>query len=61
MKDNPVSFGAKIVNGFASSVKALIDLGKNSVVIVSIFLPYLVILCILFIAFRYVFLHIKRK
>jgi hypothetical protein len=61
IKDNPVSFGDKIVNGFASSVKALIDLGKNSVVIISIFLPYLVSLCILFIAFRYVFLHIKRK
>lgn len=61
IKENPVSFGDKIVNGFVSSVKSLFDFGKDFVVIISIFIPYLVILTILFFIIRYIYKYIRRR
>ncbi len=60
IKENPVSFGDKIVNGFTDSVKSLIDFGKDIVVVISIFIPYLVILSIVLLIIRYIYVHRKR-
>ncbi|MEK6266270.1 MAG: DUF4349 domain-containing protein [Clostridium sp.] len=61
IKENPVSFGDKIANGFVSSVKSVVDLGKDFVVIISIFIPYLVILTILILIIRYIYIRRKRS
>ena len=61
IKENPVSFGDKISNGFVSSVKSVVDLGKDFVVIISIFIPYLVILTILILIIRYIHIRIKSN
>ena len=58
IKENPVSFGGKIINGFTSSIKSLIDFGKDFVVVLSIAIPYLVILAIVLLIVRYVY---KRR
>ena len=60
IKENPISFGAKIVNGFTDSMKSLIDFGKEFVVVISISIPYLVILCIILLIARYVYKRIKK-
>jgi len=61
IKENPVSFGDKIVNGFTDSVKSLIDFSKEFIVVISICLPYLVILSIMVLIIRYIFIYKKRK
>jgi hypothetical protein len=58
IKENPISFGGKIVNGFTASIKSLIDFGKDFVVVLSISIPYLVILAIILLIVRYVY---KRR
>ena len=58
IKENPISFGGKIINGFTSSIKSLIDFGKDFVVVLSISIPYLVILAIILLIIRYVY---KRR
>lgn len=58
IKENPVSFGGKIVNGFTSSLKSLLDFGKDFVVLLSISIPYLVILAVILLITRYVY---KRR
>lgn len=60
IKENPVSFIDKIANGFTSSVRALIEFGKGFVVVVFIFLPYIVVLSILFLMIRYILIHKKN-
>ncbi|MCJ7688165.1 MAG: DUF4349 domain-containing protein, partial [Clostridiaceae bacterium] len=54
IKENPVSLGDKIANGFVNSVNSLIDFGKGFIVIISICMPYLVILSIVFLIIRFV-------
>ena len=61
IKENPASFGDKIVNGFVDSVKSLIDFGKNFIVILSICIPYLVILSIILLIIRYILTYRKRR
>ena len=61
IKENPISFGEKIVNGFTNSVKSLIDFGKEFIVVISICLPYIVILAIVLFIARYIFIHRKRS
>lgn len=61
IKENPVSLGDKISNGFTSSIKSLIDFGKYTLVIISILIPYMVILSILGIITRYIYLHRKKS
>jgi hypothetical protein len=58
IKENPVSFGGKIINGFTSSLKSLLDFGKDFVVLLSISIPYLVILAVILLITRYVY---KRR
>jgi hypothetical protein len=58
IKENPISFGGKIVNGFTSSINSLIDFGKDFVVVLSISIPYLVILTIILLIVRFVY---KRR
>jgi len=60
IKENPVSFVDKIANGFVSSVKSLVDFGKGFVVIISIFIPYLVVLSIILLIIRYIYKYIKK-
>lgn len=60
IKESSVSYGDKIVNGFTSSFKSLVDVGKSFVVIVFIVLPFVVVLSILFLIIRYVYIHIKK-
>ena len=54
IKENPVSFVDKIVNGFISSVKSLVDFSKNFIVIISILIPYLFVLSIILLIIRYI-------
>jgi hypothetical protein len=61
IKENPVSLGDKISNGFTSSIRSLIDFGKYTLVIISILIPYMVILSILGIITRYIYLHRKKS
>ena len=61
IKENPASFGDKIVNGFVDSVKSLIDFGKNFIVILSICIPYLVIISIILLIIRYILTYRKRR
>jgi hypothetical protein len=61
IKENPISFGGKIVNGFTSSIKSLIEFGKDFVVVLSIAIPYLVILSIILLIGRYVYKHRKTS
>ena len=61
IKENPISFGDKIANGFIDSVKSLMDLGKGFAVIMSICLPYFVIIFIMLLIGRYIFTRYKRK
>jgi hypothetical protein len=61
IKENPISFGDKIVNGFVDSVKSLIDIGKGFIVIMSVCMPYLVILSIVLLISRYIFIHSKKN
>lgn len=61
IKENPISFGDKIANGFINSVKSLMDLGKGLVIILSICIPYFVILCIILLIGRYLYIRYKRK
>ncbi len=61
IKENSVSFGNKIVNGFVDSVKSLIEFGKEFIVVIAIGIPYLVILSILLLIGRYIFVHRKRN
>jgi len=61
IKENPISFGDKIANGFIDSVKSLMDLGKGLVVILSICIPYFVILCIMLLIGRYLYIRYKSK
>jgi len=61
IKENPVSFVDKIVNGFVSSVNSLVDFGKGFVVAIFIFIPYLVILSILLLIGRYIYKFIKKS
>jgi hypothetical protein len=61
IKENHISFGDKIVNGFVDSVKSLMELGKDFIVIMSISIPYLVILCIILFIIRYIYKQWKRK
>ncbi|MGH4125382.1 MAG: DUF4349 domain-containing protein [Clostridium sp.] len=60
IKENPVSFVDKIVNGFVSSVKSLIDFAKGFVVIISIFIPYLVGLSIILLIIKYIYKYINK-
>ncbi|MBK5242701.1 DUF4349 domain-containing protein [Clostridium sp.] len=59
IKENPVSLGDKIANGFVNSVNSLIDFGKGFIVIISICIPYLVILSIALLIIRFIFKHRK--
>jgi hypothetical protein len=61
IKENPISLGDKISNGFINSVNSLIDFGKGFIVIVSICIPYLVILSIVLLISRFIFKLRKRK
>jgi hypothetical protein len=61
IKENPVSFGDKIVTGFDSSVNSLIDFSKGFIVVISICIPYLVVLSILLLIIRYILIYKKRK
>ncbi|MBZ9687293.1 DUF4349 domain-containing protein [Clostridium estertheticum] len=61
IKENSVSFADKIVDGFISSVNSLVDFGKCFVVIISIFIPYLVVLSIIFLIIRYIYKYIKKS
>lgn len=61
IKENPASFGEKIANGFVDSVKSLMDFGKNFIVILSICIPYLVILAIMLLIIRYIITYRKRS
>lgn len=61
IKESPISFGEKIMTGFTSSVKSLIDFSKGFIVVISICLPYLVILSIMFLIIRYILIRVKRK
>lgn len=61
IKENPISFVDKIANGFISSVTALVDFSKSFVVMISILLPYLVVLSIILLIIRYVYKYIKKS
>ena len=61
IKENPVSFVDKIVNGFVDSVKSLTDFGKGFVVVISIMIPYLVVLSIVLLISIYIYKFIKKK
>ncbi|MCB2289078.1 DUF4349 domain-containing protein [Clostridium sp. CS001] len=58
IKEDPGSFGGKIINGFTSSLKSLLNFGKDLVVVISISIPYLVILTIILLIVRFVY---KRR
>ena len=60
IKENPVSFVDKIVNGFTSSVKSVVDFSKGFIVIISTVIPYLVILSVIFLIGRYIYKYIKK-
>lgn len=60
IKENPVSFVDKIVNGFTSSVKSLVDFSKGFVVMISILIPYLVVLSIVLLISRYIYKVISK-
>ncbi|MGV8983824.1 DUF4349 domain-containing protein [Clostridium sp.] len=61
IKENPVSFIDKIVNGFTSSVKSVVDFSKGFVVMLSILIPYLVVLSIILLIGSYIYKHIKKS
>ncbi|MGH4119588.1 DUF4349 domain-containing protein [Clostridium sp.] len=61
IKENPVSLGDKIANGFVNSVNSLIDFGKGFIVIISICIPYLVILSIVLLIIRFIYKLRKRN
>lgn len=61
IKVSSVSYGDKILNGFTSSLKSLVDFGKGFVVVLFVVLPYVFVLSILFIIGRYVYIHLKKK
>ncbi|MBZ9623965.1 DUF4349 domain-containing protein [Clostridium sp. FP2] len=61
IKENPVSFVGKIVNGFVSSAKSVVDFGKSLILTISILIPYLVVLSIIFLIVRYIYKYIKKS
>jgi len=61
INDNPVSLIDKIANGFISSVKSLVDFAKGIVVIISILVPYLIVLTIILLIGKYIYKHIRRS
>lgn len=61
IKENPVSFIDKIGNGFVSSVRSLVDFSKGFVVMLSILIPYLVVLSIILLIGWYIYKHRKRS
>ncbi|MBU3192084.1 DUF4349 domain-containing protein [Clostridium bowmanii] len=61
IKENPVSFIDKIANGFVSSVKSLVDFSKEFVVVLSILIPYLVVLSIILLIGIYIYKHRKKS
>ncbi|MGH4140153.1 DUF4349 domain-containing protein [Clostridium sp.] len=60
IKENHVSFIDKIANGFVSSVKSLVDFSKGFVVVLSILIPYLVVLSIILLIGRYIYKYRKK-
>ncbi|MBU3126127.1 DUF4349 domain-containing protein [Clostridium tagluense] len=61
IKENPVSFVGKIVNGFVSSAKSVVGFGKSLILTISILIPYLVVLTIIFLIVRYIYKYIKKS
>ncbi len=60
IKENPVSFVDKIVNGFTSSVKSLLYFSKGFIVLISTVIPFLLVLCIIILISRYIYKYIKK-
>jgi len=60
VKTTPVSLGAKIVNGFNSSIKALIYMGKELIVLLATLVPFLIIIFAIGLVVIYFIRRVKK-